>query len=949
MNTLNMFKLASTSFIAASLLSACGGSDNDPKIDNIPVVPEFTVAEVAGAMIKGAVSNADVSVTALNGSNLTIGAARSTDQNGVFLVELTSDAGFGINTIVKLNVAATDSSAMQCDALRCGDTDFAQATNATAIAGTMFSTLGHLKVPFGNKADGVEDMTLQVNALTTLATRLVELQISQGRNVSTPALMAIAQADMSALLLRVFGWQTGNTNVFTMPVVAADKLENFVKGETCENNDSGEQVCSTQFIDEATIKLSFLNASFAQFSSDENLKSVMDAAYSNLGSALEGKADPLMALRQRIFEAIKIHPLTSELGLTAESVVDLSLALFDEASSSGPLIEVTTASNLAGAVFSARNAISDAESASKAFDSNLDTKWLDHNDWLGAPSKESPSWIQVDFAQAHAVNRVFITSANDAPERDPEDFTVLGSNDGGQTWITLATIIGASFEQRLSRQEFVFTNGQKYLSYRINITKNKNNDTLVQLADIQLVGPVFTTLDHTNIVAGIASASNSIGDAENQDKAFDNDPTTKWLDHNDWQGPPTEEKPSWIQMDFTEAVAVDQLVLISANDAPARDPENFSILASSDDGATWQKLASWVGESFDARGERKAFSFTNQLAFTSYRLEVTKNKNNDGLLQIADIDLVGLEVPGQNHATVTGATYSARFSISDTEGAAQAFDSDINTKWLDHNDWKGAPTVQNPAWLQVALPQAHAVNTLSITSAGDAPERDPESFELLASNDGENWSSLGTWVGESFSERSQQRIFGVANALPYTHYRLAISKNANNDGLVQIAEVGMVGPNYAFKDLTANRSTAFSARFSIGDAESADKAFDGDTNTKWLDHNDWKGAPSTENPAWIQIDFSDPHVVSGLAITSANDAPERDPENFSLLGSNDGGESWTLVSTWVGESWDERLQRRSFDFNNGFEFLSYRLSISKNANNDGLLQIAEIELLGLDK
>ena len=47
-----------------------------------------------------------------------------------------------------------------------------------------------------------------------------------------------------------------------------------------------------------------------------------------------------------------------------------------------------------------------------------------------------------------------------------------------------------------------------------------------------------------------ATARNAISDAESADKAFDGDPQTKWLDHNDWQGPPTEASPSWIQVDF---------------------------------------------------------------------------------------------------------------------------------------------------------------------------------------------------------------------------------------------------------------------------------------------------------------------------------------------------------------------------------------------------------------
>ena len=949
MNKLKFFKLVGTPILTAGLLSGCGGGSNDPQKEDVPVTPDMTYAEIAGSVVKGSIANADISVSTLNGTELTISGTQFTDNEGKFFVELASAPGFGINTTVKLNVVTSESSTMLCDALQCGETDFAQLTAEGAIAGNTFTTLGQLSVDYGNTNNGVEDATLQANALTTLATQLLEQQINEGKNVSTPELMVLAQSQVSDLLLRLLGWNTSNSNVFTTPVIGADKLENFIVGENCEENDSGEQVCSIKYADEKTIKLSLLNASFAQFNDTQTLKTVLDSAQQNIQLALAEDSVALETLRQTTFDAISIHPLTEQLGLTADVIVDVSLSLFDEPVSTGPLQEVTTQANLAGAVYTARNAISDAEDAAKAFDSNIDTKWLDHNDWLGAPTEEEPSWIQVDFTNPHAVNSLFITSANDAPERDPENFIILGSNDGGETWSNLASFVGASFDERLLRQEFSFTNAQKFKSYRINITKNKNNDGLVQLSDIQMVGPVFNSVDHTNEMNGVATARYSIGDAENQNKAFDNDPSTKWLDHNDWNGAPTEADPSWIQMDFDSAVAVDTLAITSANDAPERDPENFTLFASNDGGTTWLKLANWVGESFDERAQRRAFTFQNQLAFISYRLEISKNKNNDGLLQIANIDLIGPVKPGLDHSKADGVKYSARYSISDSESAAQAFDNDVNTKWLDHNDWQGAPTDEDPAWIQILLPQAKAVNVLSITSAGDAPERDPESFSILGSNNAEDWVKLASWVGETFEQRYEQKNLSFSNNLAYSYYRLSVSKNANNDGLVQIAEISTVGPDYAYTDLSRLPDAIYSARFSIGDGESADKAFDSDVNTKWLDHNDWQGAPTTNDPSWIQVDFTQKQVVSGLAITSANDAPGRDPENFSLLGSNDGGETWIEVSAWVGESWDTRFERRSFDFANGFGYLSYRLNISKNANNDGLVQIAEIELLGLEQ
>ncbi|GEK07953.1 discoidin domain-containing protein [Pseudoalteromonas peptidolytica] len=943
MNTLNKIRNAIPLIAVSSLLAACGGGSDDPKVEKVPVTPAVTTAEVSGSVIKGALSQARISVTALNGSSMMMDENSTTSQTGEWFIELAGKAGFGINSTIKVTATTSEGSQMRCDASRCGSVGIGEQVSGDYISGVTLATLSHVAVPFGSNADGSADATLQINALTTLATMLVEQQIAEGRNVSTPELMALAKAQMSALLLRALGWQTGNTNVFELPVVSADQLTNFELGETCITSDSGEQSCEMTYVSESVQKLSLFNAAFAQFDEQGSLQGILSDSASNLSAALGGDEAALEALRLPIYNALQAHPLTKQLGLSADSIMDLALPLFDEPVSTGPMLQVVTS----GATITARNAISDAESADKAFDGDPQTKWLDHNDWQGPPTEEAPSWIQVDFPTQQAISGVYITSANDAPERDPENFSLLASNDEGASWVNLGNVVGASFEARFERQGFVFGNAQKYTSYRIAVTKNKNNDGLLQIGEIQFVGPVYPSVDHTDTETFAVTAGNSIGEAENQDKAFDNDPTTKWLDHNGWQGPPTVEAPSWIQVDFNEAVAVNQLAITSANDAPERDPENFALFGSNDNGVTWQQLSNWVGESFEARGERQSFAVANQLPYQSYRLEITKNKNNDGLMQLAEIELIGPEISGLDHAQVQGASYTARFSISDSESAAQAFDKNVETKWLDHNDWQGPPTAEDPAWVQVSLPQAQAVNTLYITSANDAPERDPENFQLLASHDGEVWQLLNTWVGEPFESRFERRAFAFANGLAYTHYRLSISKNANNDGLVQIAEIELAGPQYALEDLSDLAGTSFTTRNRIGDAESEQKAFDNDTETKWLDHNEWQGPPTEGSPSWIQADFTASQIVSGLAITSANDAPERDPENFQLLGSNDGGQTWTEVAVWVGERWDERLQRRVFTFSNAFAYRSYRLNISKNANNDGLVQISEIELLGL--
>ncbi|WP_420794576.1 discoidin domain-containing protein [Thalassomonas actiniarum] len=54
------------------------------------------------------------------------------------------------------------------------------------------------------------------------------------------------------------------------------------------------------------------------------------------------------------------------------------------------------------------------EDESKAFDDNINSKWLDN---AGAPSRRSPAWIQLDLPTAQTVNSITMTSTNNAAER----------------------------------------------------------------------------------------------------------------------------------------------------------------------------------------------------------------------------------------------------------------------------------------------------------------------------------------------------------------------------------------------------------------------------------------------------------------------------------------------------------------------------------------------------
>ena len=941
MKKLTMNKTTAAMLMAMSTLYGCGGSADDPNPNDAVDTRVTTAATLTGTAVKGSLDSAQISVAQMNNSPISITSGELTDASGNVNVVVQSDLGFGINSPFKVSVTATDATSMMCDAIDCAGVDMGQELSGEPLTGTVLKSLSFVNVPYGAQANS-SNLPFQANALTTIATPLVENAVANGANISQKVLFDLQAVTASELALRALGVSVASTNLFETKLISGESYANFVVGEDCttvtstdaDGNDVALEECTDVLASPAIITMSLANAAFANIAQTESFNERFDAVNVAITAAIEGDTLALTPIRERLFASVSAVPFLSELGISPESIIDvgLSFAIADE--NSGPVQEVTTLANLAGATITGRARISDGEAETMAFDKDLDSKWLDNG---GVPSVEEPSWVQLEFTQGHAVSSLFITSANDAPERDPENFDLLASNDG-ENWVTLASFLGESFDERFERKEFSFSNGLEYSFYRLNINKNKGDTSLMQLSEIQLVGPIYASTDHTDPVGtGAITGRARISDNEAETMAFDNDAQSKWLDNG---GVPSVEEPSWVQVDFPEAVAVNVLAITSANDGPERDPENFTLLGSNDGGVTWTTIGDWLGESFDERFERKLFSADNALAYSTYRLNITKNKGDSNLMQLGEIELIGPKIPSVQHSHSAGAAYTERARISDGEAGAMAFDNDVQTKWLDNG---GAPSVEEPSWVVVSLPEAAAVNTLAVTSANDAPERDPENFAVWASNDNENWTELASWLGESFDERFERKQYTFANDIGFNFYRFNITKNKGDNSLMQIAEIELIGPQFTSVDVSSTAGTTITGRARISDNEAETMAFDDLLTTKWLDNG---GVPSVEEPSWVQLDFATAKIVNSIAITSANDAPERDPENFTVVGSNDGGATWQEVESWVGESFDSRFERKLFEMQNGFAYSSYRINITKNKGDSNLMQITEIELIG---
>jgi hypothetical protein len=122
------------------------------------------------------------------------------------------------------------------------------------------------------------------------------------------------------------------------------------------------------------------------------------------------------------------------------------------------------------------------------------------------------------------------------------------------------------------------------------------------------------------------------------------------------------------------------------------------------------------------------------------------------------------------------------------EGAAQAFDGNVSTKYLNFDKKNAGVTVR--------LSQGRVVQKFTITTANDFSGRDPTSYKLYGSNDGVNW----TLIKQDTLALSEQRFWtspeiATGNTTAYVYYFILFPTTKSGDGCglncdsMQIAEV----------------------------------------------------------------------------------------------------------------------------------------------------------------
>ena len=430
----------------------------------------------------------------------------------------------------------------------------------------------------------------------------------------------------------------------------------------------------------------------------------------------------------------------------------------------------------------------------------------------------------------------------------------------------------------------------------VTLTANPSNSAVAPLT-VQFSGTASvpgglsvsdTTDDHSGAVSAQGQNAGLNGNWEVATNIFDNDPATKWLDFAT-NNPTT--RASWIQYQYPGGGqrVVTSYTLTSANDAPERDPANWALLGSND-GMSWVTLDSRTNQVFNTRFGTQNYTISSPAAYNIYRLRIDRvaNPSIAVAVQLAEMQLLGPPVCSYYWSFGDGATAQSIKSGSDQQ-------QHIYTN-------NGSYTVS----LGVSCGIYTGTNRLVVTVG-------PPLQAVAVANPSNGIAPLTI-------QFSGQSMGGRTNAS---------MQDTTDDHLGMITAQGEnAGIN--------------------GNSEIAANAFDNVTGTKWLDFaNDY---PNTRQ-SWIQYQYSNNrYAVSRYSVTSANDAtiyPARNPANWRLLGSNDGGTTWTALDLRTNQVFTANFQKQVYNCNNTTPFGTYRFQIDRVANpaQAEAVQLDELEFL----
>ncbi|MES2707891.1 MAG: hypothetical protein V4726_14965 [Verrucomicrobiota bacterium] len=626
------------------------------------------------------------------------------------------------------------------------------------------------------------------------------------------------------------------------------------------------------------------------------------------------------------------------------------------------------------------------DSPARALDGRVDTKY-------GNGARLNAGFI-VTPAAAVAVKSFRITTAVDFPAADPASYQIAGTNDPitstdnslgtAENWTVISE---GDFPAPLpdARQTagavVGFSNADTYKSYRILFPTVKNAATaaMMHFSEIQFFpnedgsgAPVLAAGNPIKAVQSPTLASSSPG-AETVGSLIDESVSTKYLNFG-------KLNTGFIVTPASGAQIIRSMRLSTANDGVERDPASYEIhgtdadIVSTDHSAGDQEPWTLVASGTLALPAGRltvapVVSFANTTAYKSWRVvfPTVKTPGTANSMQLAEFQFftdvgatgTGVLAPGDPIVAVQVAKSQSTYRTNN-EKPSLAIDGDPATKYKNF-------AKRNAGFIITPASGSGIVKSFTITTANDAAANDPTGYELYgtsstvnsldnSSGEGENWTliSRGKLTLPTARQTAGTAVELADSSTAYTSYKfvaISIRDNAAATAM-QLGEVkffpeaaGAGTPMLSPADRILAIHKPVSASSSPA-AEEIKNVTDGSTATKFLNFG-------KRNTGFIVTPAAGAKPVTEIRLSTANDAPDRDPSVYVLSGTNDpilspahsegSNENWTVVSRGKIEMPDERFAEVSIPITNPAAFTSWRLVFPsvKNVTAANSMQLSE--------
>ena len=564
----------------------------------------------------------------------------------------------------------------------------------------------------------------------------------------------------------------------------------------------------------------------------------------------------------------------------------------------------------------------DGEGCAKAFDGDLGTKW---GMYTGGDK----------FAVVKASEPIYVTgytlvnaNDNEKENRDIKEWEIFGTNnDSIATNNTTKPDGWTRFERvrehNIGKADYAahhFAINRPSLAYKYIMFKPVAGSTgQTQLSEICLSYKTQQQKGYTSLSCPPDHQAH-----EGADKIFDDSWNTKLC-----VNPNYTLVKYYVTFTTNQAVKVSTINMSTANDSDGRDPKQWTLFGSADEGETWTEIYTNNGDMPTDR--QTAVTFTVEGCDTEYslfKLEIseTRDVNKEQKMQISELSL-------NEGAGLTYTVKEATAGFSSGENAASLFDGDTGTKWCCPN------YVVTNCYLEFKTNTDLTPTGYYFVTANDHSERDPVAWTLYGTKDeGKTWDVLATKernVDELPTGRMNFKEYSMkAPETEYSHYKLLVTgRRGSTSGLIQFGEFGLLTASETSDSYFANNENIYVYEGSGGsEKESVIKMFDGNADTKWC-----------TGPTHTVFGLGRKAKLSGYGIHVAYEFGnyERRPKSWTLEGSDDYS-TWTEIDKVVN---DDKLPAACsaltyYTLDAPVEYKYYKFTINETQGAD-IFQIGE--------